>query len=190
MLRPDPNIISRILVTDYASGQPGRYRDFERNTEIIGALRDGRVFLAQQKPGSRTVSIIEWHYLPMWDYVRTRARLTTSTKALTDRHMGCGGFFLTYPGNEGGAAVRVVSPDGRYIILGLGPLIGSTADIWAIDLKTGRSKVALPAIPEVVSTVWKSDHVLLGTVDGAFQINLRTLDGGSYTLPDAREARR
>lgn len=177
-----------IMVVDNARNIIGRTVFLHQDIEIIGALRDGRAFLAQQRPGSRTVSIIEWDYVH--NRTSTRARLTTGTKALTDRSEGYGGVFLAFHGMEHGLYAREISPDGRYVILGLGALIGSTADIWVMDLERGRSKVALLAIPEVVSTVWKSDHVLLGTENGAFRINLRTFECARFRIPDMREARR
>jgi hypothetical protein len=146
------------------------------NVEIIGAFRDGRVFLAQQIPYRKTVSIIVWDYLS--GRTRTLARFETRAGALVDR-------------GNGGETWRLVSPDGRYVLLEVGGLIGNLTDIWAVDLKTGRGRVALLSLYEgIVSVAWKKDRVLIGEDRGAYQIDLRTLQGRPFTVADAQEGAR
>ncbi len=166
----------KLKVTDYGRDVE-LSRTFRQDIRIIGALRDGRVFLAQQTPGSRTVSVVVWDYAA--GRTSTPARFTTRAGALVD-------------GGDDWSRARAVSPGGRYVLLEMGGLIGTSADLWIVDLRTGRSNVALLAgfSPAPPSLAWTSDSVLLDNGIRPMQIDLRTLRGSALILPVRQEASR
>ena len=139
--------------------------DFKEVTRALGLTDDGRAYLAQQVSRGDKIHILEWD--TRTDRVTTRAEMPVGGDALANLR------------------IHEVSPDGKYLLISLGSLIGNAEDLWLVNLETGTSTVVIACGSFLITTertaiwpsqvAWLKDRAIMSGPERAEVLDFRTL---------------
>lgn len=138
-----------------------RTRTFQEETQIIGTAGHS-VYIAQQTSPNQGVKVLEWDALT--NDVHQRAVIPAYGEALPG-------------GNDFNDRASQPSPDGHYLLKYLNSMRGGGFDLWAVDLRTGKSRVALfcQSVAWGDSVFWFDHKAVIAQTDHAIEIDLRTM---------------
>jgi len=154
--------------TDYRSSF-SREREFPWETRPIGFGRRGTVYLAQQRPHEKEVTILAWD--TSTDHVEDVVRLRAGRKALRG--------FWEWSGT--------VSPDGHYVLIGTNSQLGEGTDLWMVDTARKTSAVLLANAPSGYDEVeWFGDKAIVGG-GKALEVDLKEMKASVADFALAKE---
>ena len=181
------NVVSRDGA--YAVGQPGFARGrstiFYTNKRTMSqslklfdgvttpvALDDrGRVFLLQSLD-NRRLRVLEWDGKRDGKQTRQVADIPGSRRLL-DRS------------GRPWAPFGSVSPDRRYLLFTTGSMLGSGADCWLVNLRSGKACIAIPNQDGgILQATWLGDRVALSARYSRLRmVDLRSRTAGAMRIP-------
>lgn len=143
-----------------------RERSFEQAAQIVDFTEGGLVYLAQQRPGAKSIAILRWNARS--GSVRQVAAFPVSRELLqaSPRQLGA------------------VSPDGRYIILTLKSLYAQGPDVWLVDVSNNKSRVLLMGRSYwgEVRVAWRDRLAVMSLPNSLVRVDLGAMRAHSIEL--------